>query len=78
MGRRGGLGCRVSRGRLGGGLDVSKQFSWVDLVLKGVLSLGEDVYTFVGGPRDAFHDSFPVQEVSFGDGPEGVQDGRGF
>lgn len=36
------------------------------------------IYTFVCGAGNTFHNCFPVQEVGFGDGAEGVQDGRGF
>ena len=37
-----------------------------------------EALTFVGGARDTFHDCFPVEEVGFGDGVEGLQDCGGF
>lgn len=39
---------------------------------------GGGVCTFVCGTGDAFHDCFPVEEVGFGDGVEGLEDGGGF
>ncbi len=59
----------------GGGL-VS--ISWFSLVER-VLRLWEsNRFTFVCGPGNTFHDGFPVQEVCFGDGVEGLEDGGGF